>query len=93
MPPRVDLDMTNPSATQDSYPYQNTPTWSRSEKTIVRTAFDAALKRELHTVAGSKQRASRMNEPSDLWELEQYLTQRRKEIDRKYDYRQSRLTA
>ena len=85
--------MTNPSATQDSYPYQNTPTWSRSEKAIVRTAFDAALKQELHTVMQeAKQRASRMNEPSDLWELEQYLTQRRKEIDRKYDYRQSRLT-
>ena len=79
--------MTNPSATQDSYPYQNTPTWSRSEKAIVRTAFDAALKRELHTVMQeAKQRASRMRE------LEQYLTQRRKEIDRKYDYRQSRLT-
>jgi photoprotection regulator FRP-like protein len=85
--------MTSPSATQDSYPYQSEPIWSRSEKTVARAAFDGALKRELHTVMQeTKQRASRMNEPSDLWELEQYLTQRRKEIDRKYDYRQSRLT-
>ena len=85
--------MTSPSATQDRYPYQNEPMWSRSEKTVARAAFDAALKRELQTVMQeAKQRASRMNEPSDLWELEQYLTQRRKEIDRKYDYRQSRLT-
>jgi len=27
-----------------------------------------------------------------LWELEHYLTQSRKEIDRKYDFRSSRLT-
>jgi len=36
--------------------------------------------------------ANQINEPSDLWHLEHYLTQRRKEIDRKYDYRYSRLT-
>jgi hypothetical protein len=29
---------------------------------------------------------------SDLWDLEHYLTQRRKEIDRKYDYRYPQLT-
>jgi hypothetical protein len=28
----------------------------------------------------------------DLWDLEHYLTERRKEIDRKYDYRYSQLT-
>ena len=27
-----------------------------------------------------------------MWELERYLTQRRKEIDRKYEFRSSRLT-
>ena len=42
--------MTSPSATQDSYPYQNEPIWSRSEKAIARKAFDAALGRELHEV-------------------------------------------
>jgi len=35
------------SATQDRYPYQNEPTWSKTEKAIARTAFDAALGREL----------------------------------------------
>ncbi len=49
--------MTSPSATQDSYPYQNEPIWSRSEKVIARTAFDAALGRELHEVI---QEAKRM---------------------------------
>ena len=85
--------MTSPSATQGSYPYQNEPTWSRSEKTVARTAFDAALNRELHEVMQeAKRMASQINVPSDLWELEQYLIQRRKEIDRKFDSRQSRLT-
>ena len=27
-----------------------------------------------------------------MWELERYLTQRRKDIDRKYEFRSSRLT-
>ena len=85
--------MTSPSATQDSYPYQNEPIWSRSEKIIARTAFDAALGRELHEVIQETQKmASRIQHSSDLWDLEHYLTQRRKEIDSKYDYRYSRLT-
>ena len=80
--------MTSPSATQDRYPYQNEPIWSRSEKTIARKAFDAALGRELHEVIQeAKKMASQIKQSSDLWDLEHYLTQRRKEIDRKYDYR------
>jgi hypothetical protein len=35
--------------------------------------------------------ARRDKEPSDLWDLERYLTERRKEIDRKCDTRGSRL--
>jgi photoprotection regulator FRP-like protein len=84
--------MTSPSATHDSYPYQNDPIWSRSEKVIARKAFDAALGRELHEVIQeAKKMASQIQQPSDLWDLEHYLTQRRKEIDRKYDYRYSQL--
>ena len=85
--------MTSPSATQDSYPYQNEPVWSKSEKAIARKAFDAALGRELHEVIQEvKKMASQIQQSSDLWDLESYLTQRRKEIDGKYDYRYSRLT-
>jgi Photoprotection regulator fluorescence recovery protein len=85
--------MTSPSATQDSYPYQNEPIWSKSEKIIARKAFDAALGRELHeAMEEAKKMASQIKEPADLWDLEHYLTERRKEIDRKYDYRYSRLT-
>lgn len=84
--------MSNPSAPQGSDPYQDEPTWSKSEKAIARTAFDAALKREFHELMQeTKQRAKQINEPADLWDLEHYLTERRKEIDRKYDYRYSQL--
>ncbi len=85
--------MSSPSATQNTYPYQNEPTWSKSEKAIARSAFDAALKRELQDVMRkTKQMANQIKEPADVWELEHYLTERRKEIDRKYDYRYSQLT-
>jgi len=80
------------ASTQNTYPHQSEPIWSRSEKTIARKAFDAALKRELHEVMQeTKQMASQIKEPSDLWDLERSLTERRKDIDRKYDTRGSRL--
>jgi len=83
----------NPSATPGTYPYPNTLSWSRSEKTIARKVFDAALKRELQTVMQeARQKANQIKEPADVWELERYLTQRRKNIDRKYEFRSSRLT-
>ena len=85
--------MTSPSAIQNSYPYPNEPIWSKSEKALARKAFDAALAQELHQVRqGTKQMANEIKPSSDLWDLELHLTQRRKEIDRKYDSRGSRLT-
>ena len=85
--------MSSASATQNTHPYQNEPTWSKSEKAIARIAFDAALKRELQDVMRkTKQMANQIKEPADVWELEHYLTERRKEIDLKYDYRYSQLT-
>ena len=83
-----------PLGTQGTYPYPNEPTWSRSEKAIARRVFDAALKRELQEVMQkTKQMANQINQPSDLWDLERYLTQRRKDINSKYDFRSSRLTS
>ena len=85
--------MTSPSATPDRYPYQNEPSWSRSEKALARKAFDAALGRELHEVIQqAKKMASQIQQSSDLWDLEHYLTERRKEINHKYYYRYSQFT-
>src|SRR5215471_16137883 len=84
--------MNSPSASQHRYPHQNVPAWSKSEKAIAHKAFDTALERELQEVIQeAKQKAGQIKEPADLWDLEHYLTQRRKEIDRKYDYRYSQL--
>jgi hypothetical protein len=85
--------MSSPSANYDLYPYQNQPTWSKLEKAIARTAFDAALGRELYEVIQrTREMANAIDRSSDLWDLEHYLTERRKEIDRKYEYKYSQLT-
>jgi hypothetical protein len=77
----------------NDYANQRYLTCSKSEKAIARKAFDAALKRELHEVMQeAKHMASKIQQPSDLWDLEHYLTERRQEINSKYDYRYSQLT-
>ena len=84
--------MNSPPVSQHRYPHQNESTWSRSEKAIAHKAFNAALERELQEVIReAKQKAGQIKEAADLWDMEHYLTQRRKEIDRKYDYRYSQL--
>jgi Photoprotection regulator fluorescence recovery protein len=66
--------------------------WSAAEKVIARKAFNLALERELQAVIVEAQgKAAMIHEPSDLWDLERYLTQCRQEIDRVYDYRYSVL--
>jgi hypothetical protein len=66
--------------------------WSHAEKTVARRAFDLALGKELEAlVREAKGRAARIEEPSELWDLESWLTERRREIDRSYDYRYSVL--
>ena len=67
-------------------------TWSHAEKAIARKAFNLALGRELDAVIReAKHRASKITQPSELWDLEHYLTGRRQSIDRTYDYRYSVL--
>jgi hypothetical protein len=78
---------------QHSYTTMRDLKWSHSEKTIARKAFNQALTREFEVVMqGAKQMAAKIEQPSDLWNLEAYLTHSREQIDRKYDYRYSVLT-
>ena len=66
--------------------------WSPSEKAVARQAFDRALHREFEAVIREAQRlAAEIQQPSDLWELEDYLREQRKDIDSRYDYRYSVL--
>lgn len=66
--------------------------WSPAEKSAARRAFERALDRELSDVIHeAKQRAAKVAEPADLWSLERWLTRRRQQIDREYDFRYSVL--
>src|SRR3984893_11528685 len=67
--------------------------WSHAEKQFARKAFELALDREFQTViTRAKDMAGKIEQPAYLWELEHYLTQSRKKIDRTFDYRYSVLT-
>jgi hypothetical protein len=60
--------------------------WSTAEKAVARRAFNLALGREMEAVIQeAKDRAAKTEEPSELWDLERWLSQRRREIDRSYD--------
>jgi hypothetical protein len=66
--------------------------WTDREKKIARLAFEVALAEELaSTIADFKVRVAAITEPDEMWELEQYLRERRRDMDRKYDYRYSQL--
>ena len=66
--------------------------WSQAEKVIARKAFELALEREFASVMDEfNQMMLKVKEAPDLWDIEHYLTERRKGIDRKYDYRYSVL--
>jgi hypothetical protein len=79
-------------AVPDNHPRESEVRWSKSERAIARKAFDHALNQELQEVIHqSKQMAAVIKQASDLWELEHHLTQRRKEINHKYEYRASKL--
>jgi Photoprotection regulator fluorescence recovery protein len=66
--------------------------WSHAEKVIARHAFDLALRNELQTtIQEAKERAAKISESAELWELEDWLAERREDINRRYDYRYSVL--
>ena len=66
--------------------------WSPAEKAAARRAFDRALSRELEAVIReAKERANRITEAAGLWELEAWLGDQRRRIDRTFDYRYSVL--
>jgi hypothetical protein len=66
--------------------------WSGSEKKIARHAFDAALESaRAGIMAEFKAKAAAVTTPSEMWAIEDYLRQRRREIDEMFDYRYSQL--
>jgi hypothetical protein len=66
--------------------------WSKPEKEIARKAYRAAYNKEIMAIARNvRKMAAEINEPSDLWKIHDYLTEKRKETDEKYNYRYSVL--
>jgi glycyl-tRNA synthetase beta subunit len=70
----------------------NQDKWSKKEKTIARTAFDKAYEKECFQIIEKlKKKAFKLSDPEDIWDLHDYLSEIRKEIGEKYDYRYSVL--
>ena len=66
--------------------------WSDSEKKLSRRLFEQALEAELAEVmAEFKSKAAAAATPEEMWAVQGYLAQQRREIDGKYDYRYSQL--
>ena len=66
--------------------------WSKPEKEIARIAFDRAYERETASLVGVvREQAEAISTLEQLWQLHDFLSARRYEIDGKYDYRDSAL--
>ena len=77
---------------QDFYSKMRELKWSSREKAIARRSFDRALQQELDAaIQSTKEMAAKIRQAPELWQLEHHLTQLRKEIDRKYEYKYSTL--
>jgi hypothetical protein len=66
--------------------------WSKTEKEIARKAFEKAYERECADLVNKvRTKAGNITKPGDIWRLHDFLTRKRKEIEKKYDYRYSVL--
>ena len=66
--------------------------WTKAEKKVSRSAFDKAYERERAAlIKNLRAKTNDISAPDDLWRLHDFLTERRDEIDEKYDYRYSKL--
>lgn len=66
--------------------------WSQTEKKIARVAFEQAYEREIQAlVMDVRERAHGLYKLDDLWELHDFLSARRHDLEGKYDYRDSVL--
>lgn len=66
--------------------------WSKNEKSVARQAFDKAYERENKELVNNiKEMANTAKTSEDIWQLHDFLTEKRSEIDNKYNYRYSVL--
>ncbi len=68
--------------------------WSPAERNAARAAFDAALARECTAIRHEAEAMLRRSaDPAAIWRVHDYLSEKRREIDQKYDYRYAALTS
>ncbi len=72
--------------------FRNNVRWTAAEKKVARKAFENALERHLSAItAEAKRMMANVADPSDLWQVEAYLTESRKTVNRMYQFRYSDL--
>ena len=66
--------------------------WSKAEKAAAGRAFENAYERECSEIINKlRVMASEADESDDVWRVHDFLAEKRKEMDDKYDYRYSVL--
>jgi len=66
--------------------------WSSEEQVVARQAFDLAQQREIDLIIRSlRDRVNTIDTIDQIWQLHDYLSSKRYEIDGKYDYRYGNL--
>jgi hypothetical protein len=66
--------------------------WSQTEEKIAKEAFRRAYEREINALIQEvREQAGALTELQDMWQLHDFLSARRHDIDGKYDYRYSVL--
>ena len=71
---------------------RNEPTWSPEEKKLARKAFEQAYNRQCAALlAKIKEMIASSADPNVIWQVHDYLSEQRKEVDCTFDYRYSVL--
>lgn len=66
--------------------------WSIMEEKVAREAFKIAYEREIEALTREvRDKASSIAQINDLWNLHDFLSARRHDLDGKYDYQESAL--
>ena len=66
--------------------------WSVVEKELAQKVFDRAYEREVNALIEEvREKASAITALDDMWQLHDFLSARRHQLDGKYDYRYSML--
>ena len=68
--------------------------WTKNEKPLARQAFDKAYEREMNGIAQEvRSQLAAGTDARVIWRVHEYLSEKREEMNQKYDYRYSVLVS